>query len=644
MSEPKQPSDEGLHRLQKELYAKDEGEELVMRRKELSSLGRRIAPGETLGKSQPAPTFENVMSRQAQRRKQLLIIGGAVMGLVIIFVVAIFATAAFRASRQVRDEQISLSVQGPADVVAGSEVQYTIAYHNDSRVNWEAVDLNLALPDGFQFVDQAVNDKREMTWQLGNVERGKGGEVSLKGRLIGEENAVALAQAELTLTPENFPSGRFSKKALFTTMVAALPIQVSIDAAQTAGSGERIRGVIHVQNLSSEPLQNAVLTVAPAPGVELAIEDPEFSPGYDPVAGQWELALIQSLGEAARTIVFTAAGQAGERRQLEISVGVREAGTIYVQRRLVHVVALSASELTITQAYNDSTEPLVVFPEESIKGEVRYANVGTVGMRNAIVTLQFEGMGLEAGSLKLKQGAYDPRTNRITWTAASETALSVVQPGESGVLEFDFSILPAAKFPPSPNSALVGIATIDSQDLPTPVGQAKKVISDRAVLSVGTQLLAEPAAFYDDGRLGISSTGPVPPKAGQTTTYTVRIRFGSLLNDVGEAKLIALLPDGVEYTDKTVVSKGSVEFNERSREVQWLIPLLEGGTGRTRPAEELYFQVAVTPGANLVGKVIPLISRLAADGQDTFIDELVKIEVKELPTTETASPGQGQVE
>lgn len=644
MSEPNQPSDEGLHRLQKELYAKDEGEELVMRRKELSSLGRRIAPGETSGKSQPAPTFENVMSRQAQRRRKRMIVAGAVVGMAGLFAAAVIATMVFRSSRQVHEEQISVMVQGPSDVVAGSEAEYIIAYHNNSRVSWEAVELTLNLPEGFQIIDQAANDKREMMWQLGNVERGKGGEVRVKGRLNGEEGAVAVTQAELTLTPENFPSGRFSKKALFTTTVVALPIQISIDAAQTAGSGERIRGVIHVQNLSSEPLQNAVLTVAPAPGVELAIEDLEFSAGYESLTGQWELAPIPSLDETARTIIFTATGQAGEKRGLDISLGIREEDTIYVQRKLTHVVALSASELTITQAYNGSPDALIVFPEEPVKGEVRYANVGTVGMRSAILTLQFEGAGLEVESLKLKQGAYDPRTNQITWTAASVPELSVVQPGESGVLEFDFSILPAEKFPASANSALVGIATIDSQDLPTPVGQTKKVISDRAVLSVGTQLLAEPAAFYDDGRLGISSTGPVPPKAGQTTTYTVRIRFGSLLNDVGEAKLIALLPDGVEYTNKTVISKGSVEFNERSREVQWLIPLLEGGTGRTRLAEELYFQVAVTPGANLAGKVIPFLSRLVADGQDTFIDELVKVEVKELPTTETASPGQGQVE
>lgn len=628
--------EDNIKRLQKELYAKDEGDELVMRRRQLGALGKRLAPGKV--KDVGAPVFADVALSRARKRRRAWLMAGGLGGTILIFIAAFLATAWFRSSRQVKDEQIGIAVQGPTDLTAGEEISYTIAYENSSRVDWNTVDLVVSLPEGFRVTETvpgAEGGGRELTWRLGNLERGKKGSVLIKGRLIGEQGAVSVTQAEITLSPENFPSGRFSKSGILTTTIAALPVDISVEAAGEAGSGERIRGVIQVRNAGANVLENAVLKLVAQPGVELALEDPEFSSGFEALSGEWNLEAIPALGEATRTIIFTVAGTPGERRSLEISVGVRENEKVYLQRTVNHVVAISASELTVTQEYNGSSEPQAVFPEGDVKARVRYANVGTIGMRNVIVKVQFEGTGLDAKTLDLaNKGAYDPKTNAITWTSASVPELSVVAPREGGGLEYNFKILPATTFPSGKNFTLVSTATVDSDDLPVPVGQSKKVISDRAVLSIGTQLTPEVMAFYDDGRLGIKSEGPEPPQVGETTTYTIRVHLGSALNDVGETRVVAVLPEAVGYTGKTITGTGSVDFNDRSREVIWSIPLLEGLTGRTKPAAELFFQVSVTPGANLENKVIPLLRSLTADGQDVFIDELVSAEIKELPTVQ----------
>lgn len=641
---------EGLERLQKELYAKEEGQELTLRRKELSLPGKRLVSGGPPAEKK-IPEFQNVMLARAKRRRRWLMVGAGALALIVLFVGAVVVTMRYRASQQVRPEQIGIEVRGPTDVTAGSSVEYVVAYHNDSHEDWQSVEITLDTPAGMQVTAStppAEGREREFTWRLGNVAEGAGGEVTVTGKLIGEEGAVAAVQAEITLTPANFPSGRFSKTALSTTRIAALPIDVSIDAASSAGAGERVRGVIHVRNVGGEPLVGAVLRLTIPPGVDVLLEDPEFSPGFEAGTGQWALENLASLSETTRTIIFSVAGQPGERRPIEITVGVREGEVIYTQRRVTHVVNVAASELAVTQTYNKSAEPQAVFPESAMHGAVAYRNVGTVGMRNVVVTLRFEGTGFDAKTLQLKTGAYDPRTNAITWSSVSVPELKTLQPGQSGELPFDFNILPVESFPTSGENAknfiFISTATIDSQDLPTPVGQPKKVISDRAILSVGTTLTPEIVAFYDDGRLGIKSEGPLPPHVGETTTYTVRLRIGSTLNDVGDIRVTAQLPEGVAYTGKTVVSSGMAEFNDRSGEVVWSIPLLPALTGRTQPAEELYFQVAVTPGANVQGKVLALVQNLVAAGQDTFIDETVTAEEKDLPTAETASPGQGTVE
>lgn len=633
-------SDE-LDRLQKELYAKGEPPELVLRRKKLTSLTPHVREG--AGSPSSQPSLVNVAQAQARRRRaRLRWLAGAIAFLVL-FVAAVVGTMVWRASRQVKDADIGLAVQGPADVTAGDEVKYTITFQNNSRVAWQNVEVAVSLPAGFR--PHEGEPQRESTRQIGGLAAGQASEFVVEGRLIGEEGTVAVVQAELTLTPENFPSGRFTKTAVGTSRIAAMPIDISIEAPAQAGSGERVRGVIHVRNAASVPLANAVLQLQPVPGVELATEDAEFSAGFQVASGEWALENIGSLSEVTRTFVFFVQGSVGERRLITARVGVRDAEQTFIQREVTQAVLVSASELEIEQAYNGTNEPLTVFPADTVQAEIQYKNTGTAGLRNVAITIQFQGSGFDARTLNLRQGAYNPTANTITWTAASVPGLALLQPGEEGKLTFEFDILPSNDFPTTEeNFALVSMATIDSQDLPTPPGQEKKVISDRLVMSVGSVLQLEPTALYDDGRLGIKSSGPLPPRVNQTTTYTVRLRLGSALNDVGEAEVVATLPDGVTYTNKTVVSKGTVQFDDRSRQVLWTIPLLEGGVGRARPAEELYFQVSITPGANLVDRVLPLLGKLTTEGTDIFIDQLITANVTELPTTQTASAGRGQVE
>ena len=130
--------------------------------------------------------------------------------------------------------------------------------------------------------------------------------------------------------------------------------------------------------------------------------------------------------------------------------------------------------------------------------------------------------------------------------------------------------------------------------------------------------------FYDDGRLGITSTGPNPPTVGQETSYTVRLRVGSTLNDIGDVRITAIIPDGVRYTDKTYRTAGEVNYNERTQTVTWTMPLITAGTGRLKPAEEFDFQVAVVPGEHQRNHEIDLLKSLQLEATDEFTDTAVE--------------------
>ncbi len=364
---------------------------------------------------------------------------------------------------------------------------------------------------------------------------------------------------------------------------------------------------------------------------------------------EWLLPALDPLAESQHTFVFRVEGQTGEKRVIDVEAGIRQAGEDFVQRELTHVVTVSATEVVVEQLYNGSAGPLTVRAGETVQGTVRYHNVGSVGLTGVIVDVSFEGLAFDAGSLTLGgRGAYDPVTRRVHWSAATVPELAVVQPQQSGELAFSFRVLPTESLPTAgeevKNHVLVTTATVDSPDLPAPVGQPRRVISDRAVLSLRADLILEATALYDDGRLGITSTGPLPPRVGETTSYTVRFRVGTSLNDVSGIQLTAVLPDGVRHTGKRYATSGEVAFNERTGELVWTMPFMEGLTGRAAPHQELHVQVEITPGEDKRGQEMALLNKIQLQAVDQFTDEGLEAAVSEYPSTGTAAAGKGNVQ
>lgn len=656
-SKPVVPApDEGASELQvlkRKLYARDEAPELAERTAKLSDVPAR--KGERYGKAQPGESpavLVDALQKRTSRRRKIIKASILVGGLVLVFVAAVAVTIWYRNLHQLKSEQIVLDLKAPGEFTSGEHMDYEINYGNDSLEKLQTIEILFEAPAGFRVLESSVEARREgekYLFSVPDVEPGSGGKVTVKGILVGEQNTNALAKAEIDVAPANSPKTRYTKVTSATTVIVAVPIEVSVEASSTAISGERIFAVVHVRNVSSLPQEGLFLKLNAPPGMQLAPEDKEFSAAFSVQDGTWQLPSIKPLEEVVRTAVLYVDGTAGERRPLTIEVGIKDGEETFIQRQVSHVVTVTASELSVVQAFDKKPGDAIVSAGQKLQGSITYQNTGTVGLKSVVVSAKFEGTGLDPATLQLKNGAYNPTTKTITWTSATVPELSIVAPNQSGEITYDFSLLPSASFPvvdgKGNNNVLTVIASVDSPDVKTPLGQEKRIVSERVNLTVATSLPLDVVAFYDDGRLGLPSSGPLPPKVGEQTTYTVRFRLGTTLNDVGDVRVVAVLPDGVAYTGKTYLTTGGVEYNERTGEVTWKIPLLEALTGRTTPPAELHVQVAVTPGENTKGKEIQLLNVINVEGMDEFVDQIVKNEITDrFPTTDTAAPGKGKVQ
>lgn len=615
-----------LDKLQRELDQQKGDAEVQRRVQELPTLGLRPARPAPVAAVRAVDRLARVAQRSAAQHRRRLILLSSIGGGIVVIALAVAGTWWYRTWQTVRQNQIAVQLVGPSSITSGDTVTYEVHMQNNSRVPWDTVELSVTVPEGWR-LQQAdpgfVTSGPVQLLKVGTLEPAAEKIVRLTGQLIGEEQTTALAKTELTLTPRNFPSGRFSKVETLGTLIAAVPLEVSIDAPKGAAGGDRVAATITVRNTGSLPLEVVYVGLQVDEGLSLAPDDKEFSADFSVPTSRWKSFRLEPLQTISRQAVVYVNGSPGERRQLTAVAGLLEGTTPRPQRTVSHVLVVDQASLAVSQKFDVAGDGGIVATEQTVKGTVSYQNLEPVAFNDARITVHLEGIGFDPASLELHGGGYNAKTQTIIWTAAAVPELKVLQPHQKGEIKFEFAILKAEQFPKTGdqlnNFALVSTATADSE-----VKTGKVVASDRRVLSIVTDPTMEFTSFYDDGRLGIKSTGPNPPVVGQETTYTVRLRLGSSLNDMGEVTVRAVVPDGVRATGKTYKTSGEATFNDRAQEMVWQLPLVTGGTGRLSPAEELQFQVAVTPGAHQKNQQVPLLKSVSVTGVDQFTDTTVE--------------------
>jgi hypothetical protein len=570
---------------------------------------------------------------------------------VLIFTSAIALTMWYRGTQQVSASQIGVELTAPSNFIAGGDMKYVVTVTNKSHVAWGTVNVLFTPSSSFLYKSSTPNAEvsvKDMTVALAALPAGKSETFEVVGQLLGDQGTTVTSSVQVTVSPTKFPKEQVNNATTVSTVLSSIPLDISVEAAKTAAVGARIAAIIHIRNLGDTQIDGSVLQLTPDPGMDLATEDTGFSENFSVLDSYWKLPVIKPLGQVDLYSVLYVQGNPGDQRTLGIAVNKIQDGHTYTLRSIDHVISVASSQVGVNQVFNqDTSGTLIVGAGQNMDGVVNYKNTGTTGLTDAIVKVKFEGTGLDTSTIKLHNGAYDPTTNSITWTAASLPELQRVLPGQGGQITYSFNILPYDKFPTTgtgKNQKLIATASLDSPDLPAPTGQSRQIISDRFSMPVRSGILLGADAFYDDGRTGLTSTGPLPPQVGQQTTYTVRVKVGSTLNDLKSNEVTVVLPDGVTYTNHIVKTAGQIDYNQRTNTIIWTIDPLAGLTGRTAPLQEFDMQVAITPGADKHGQEVQLVQSVDASGKDTFTGTQVTAKVTDMPTTRTASPQNGDVQ
>ncbi len=554
----------------------------------------------------------------------------SVAGLLLVTVGGIWVSGAvgWVTSARHEDASIVVAIEAPRQLSSGEEVTYRISYVNIDRVSVNDGQLTLRYPGGFSFLratPRPVNQYQN-TWELPRLEPGARGEILLTAKVVGKVGSVMTLAGTVTYQPANFSSS-FKSEFLQSSQITASIVTLDLSAPDRVVAEREITATVRYANTSDRALGGVLIQVRYPAGfvVRRTAPAPKNPPvELDRLSGalttqpnsSWYLASLPAHASSTLTITggFVAGAAGPPERELTAQVGfVDETGSFSVQQEQRTTLTLLETNLQLNVIINGSAADQSADFGEVLQYRIVYKNLGSEPLGDIVVQATIDSTVVDWATLaEPNLGQRDGSV--IRWDKSSLVSLTQIGPLEEGTLDFSLQLKPGSAVTDPPQN-LQTVSAVEAR-----IGTVGGIPAERVVragpitTSVNTAVAVDAQGrYFDDDNLAVGS-GPLPPVAGQTTTFRI---YWSLSNSVHPAEQINVstaLPVGVEWANKLLSSTGQLSYQAAVREVSWKIDQL---AARKNPADVVaWFDVAVTPKPDQVGKLLLLTSETTLTARD----------------------------
>ena len=529
------------------------------------------------------------------------------------------------------DDRVRVVVSGPDNVNSSDLTHFTISYENANRSGIRDAELVVSYPPNFSpegNENTFRNNASSSAITIGDISAFGTGKTSFSGKFYGSKNSVAYLRATLRYKPHNLES-QFSTEGQKSVNLRTSSLVVELDAPLSVSPQGEVTYLVNYENASDVSLSNVRLKATYPAGFSFVEAAPKPSEG-DAV---WYVGSIPSGERGSIRITGMLDGVPNEMKVFRAELGTFQGDNTFLSYSDVErTTRMVAPPFGITQSINGAA-PAALNPGDDLRYAVSFKNNSPTGLREVIITVELDGEALDYSRLRPEGGAYDSERKVIVWKASDVPSLANLAPNKGGEVKFTVPVradlLPettAAK-----NFRVKTVAKIESPDIPNPAGANKIVATNTANVKVNSRILLESLAVHEDGK--IPNEGPIPPKVGETTTYTINWRLSNTTNDVTSAEVSADLPTGAAWTGKTFPETETISYNERTNRVVWNVGSMGVGEGTLSSKREVRFQVSIRPEVNQVGDEAPLLGGATAKATDVFTNEVIQSVAREKTTS-----------
>ena len=538
-------------------------------------------------------------------------------------------------------EAVALEIDGPAEPKSGEMVTYRVKYKNGQRIPLGTASLALRLPKEFA-VSEALPAPDNAEWKLGSLAPGKEGMISLRGIFTAPLKTQLDLQAILTYRPADFNS-EFQKVTTRPIIINDSVFNLTVTAPQKALPGDMVALEVGYENAGTAEAKNLVVRMTYPQGF---IPDSSVPKADDDGIVAWSLAKLAAGAKGKISIIGTFASQAKGELDAKAEVLLKNGGELALQKSAIAPTTVIGGELITALILNGKTEDQSADFGDTLRYALTYHNSGDVLLEDVTLSLVFETD--PAAKVLLWNSLKDPENglhegSALTWSKRQISALGSLKPGQEGSIDIEIPIL-KTPLPGTEQSLYKVSAWIESA-----VGRADGVAVQRVTKSqpVAAKIetdaaLAAEAHYYGDDGFPVGS-GPMPPKAGETTAYRVTWKISNSFHELTDLKIGAALSPNLVWSGWSSVDAGTLRFDAGAGRMVWILNRMPTSV----KSLTVRFDVSFTPGDDQRGKIATLLDATTFEAIDKVAGSPMLMSAPPLTTElegDSAAAGKGKIE
>jgi len=549
----------------------------------------------------------------------------ALIVVLIVMLVASVGAAGFYLYQFFTTRDVDVSVTAPGEVMSGVSFVISLAFENTSKKVLLNPAISLSLPDGALYV--ADTEKRVISADVGTMNPGDTVKQDFEVMIIGATPKTYTFGSRVTYGYEaSALSSRFEKGTAIHILAREPVLALDLSAPESVLNGEDFEIHIRYQNYGPQPLRGAQLVINTPKGFRLNNSEPTL--GEEGVIALDEL---HPGVEGVAIVSGSVVGMEGSFFPLDAIAKIRVGENYFDVNTKTASVSVAPSPLSLRMTLEG--KDTWVRPGDVLQYTLSFTNNADINLSDVVLKATLKGDMFDTGRLDARLGYFDDVTRSITWTGATVPALKELGVRSSGSVSFRIPV--KTTFPirslSDKNFVIAVEGEISSPTVPYNVTAPKTLGLSRIEHSVAGQMSFSSLIYHTEPTTSITNEGPLPPRVGQTTQYTIHWRFTAVGTDFENVTARALLGPGVRWTGRvTTNAPVAPTYNERSQEVLWPIGTLAAGQGVLTTAPELIFQIEYTPSSNQLDQSFVLMRGMEVSGTDSFTKQITTIAPNEM--------------
>lgn len=498
-----------------------------------------------------------------------------------------FTTGGF----SVRQDKIILQLEIPTLTSAGQDIAGQIIVGNENRTMFKEAYVTLEVGENNGEPGKIINQI-----QIGDVDVGdkvyKNISLNLSGLEGEEKNVNAVLYYRVPQTESTFQKVTTQK-----VLITKSPVVMSVTGPTTLSVAQDGEYLITVRGIS-KIIPSLLLSLdIPKQMKILKANFPEVSKGV------YNMGPINEGDERVLKITgtFVDSPEIGEKFTMRVRAGKGEENEVKAYfAESTYGISLTKNPISVflVGGGNQRGDKLT-FTGKQPKVNLVLQNNGNVRVKDVEMQIKFSGGLFDSKNVTVDGAVYDASTFIASASGANNEDIREIDPGEQIVFPIEFSQLQSESNVIGRNIKIDILFSSNTED-----SDGKPVIQRiSTVMTPAEASTASLSTYHFSG--AFKNSGPMPPVAGQTTTYTINMFVDTNQGFTGGKFIIPLSPNVkfIKALDNTVT------FNKDTKIVTWNLGNLSKATSTAFGVakKETAIQVSILPTPDQV-RTAPLLT------------------------------------